>query len=124
MNQPTLMFLPEDVRHAVTLLRDRFPAICPVRVVMRDRQQMKDHTGRPCIGYAEFHQGRGQHFEISLCRSMSKQARFETLLHEWAHVLAWPCEDQDSAKHTAEWGVAYAKIWSWWFDDEAEQAAA
>lgn len=54
---------------------------------------------------------RGKLFEIRISKAMSFQERIDTLLHEWAHMLAWnsPNPNED---HGPEWGVAHARLYT------------
>lgn len=44
---------------------------------------------------------------IRIARNQSEQSRVESLLHEFAHVLAGPCKRD----HGRKWGIAYAKCY-------------
>jgi len=50
----------------------------------------------------------GKHFLISICSGISEESAKETLLHEYAHVLAWELSEDD---HGAEWGYQYSRIY-------------
>jgi hypothetical protein len=49
----------------------------------------------------------------------------ESLLHEWAHAYVWRkhLEADASTAHDAEWGVAYAAIYSAFFDKGGRRAS-
>lgn len=63
-------------------------------------------------------------FVIRLSHKLDEAAALETLIHEWAHALAWslecdrlmrddsiPEDDFQEQSHGASWGVAYARTW-------------
>jgi len=52
-------------------------------------------------------------FLIRIDRELEENAAVLTLIHEWAHALAWnTAYDQGLMEdHGPEWGVAYARIW-------------
>lgn len=37
--------------------------------------------------------------------------KIDSLIHEWAHAITWFGSERDQ-EHPAEWGIAYAKIYS------------
>jgi hypothetical protein len=67
---------------------------------------------------------RPHRFVIRLNNSMPQEQAVETLLHEWAHALAWNYsldklardpgvspEILDAASHDEAWGCAYSRVW-------------
>lgn len=67
---------------------------------------------------------RKNRFVIRLNRRMGEEQATETLLHEWAHALAWnfsldslaksPNVDRelfDYVSHDEAWGCAYSRVW-------------
>ena len=63
-------------------------------------------------------------FVIRLNNRLDEQGAIETVLHEWAHALAWNYsldslakqpdtdrEEFDRASHDEAWGVAYSRVW-------------
>lgn len=67
---------------------------------------------------------RKSRFVVRLNRTMNESQATETLLHEWAHALAWnysldrmardPDVDRElfeAASHDAAWGCAYSRVW-------------
>jgi len=46
-----------------------------------------------------------------LPRDLSRQELLDTLVHEWAHALAWTGRDEGLDHHDALWGVAYAQCY-------------
>jgi Zn-dependent peptidase ImmA (M78 family) len=72
---------------------------------------------------------RPKRFVVRLNSRMSEEMAIETLLHEWAHALAWnysldrlaenpeiePAEF-DRASHDEAWGCAYSRVWRAYLD--------
>jgi len=67
---------------------------------------------------------RKRRFVVRLNRAMNESQATETLLHEWAHALAWnysldrmardPDVDRqlfEAASHDEAWGCAYSRVW-------------
>jgi hypothetical protein len=67
---------------------------------------------------------RRHRFVVNLNDGMDQPQAIETLLHEWAHALAWsysldklardpdvPREDFEAASHDEAWGCAYSRVW-------------
>lgn len=67
---------------------------------------------------------RANRFVIVIADRLDQTRAIDTLLHEWAHALAWnhrldavakaPPEDPnvlERISHGAEWGVAYGLVW-------------
>jgi hypothetical protein len=67
---------------------------------------------------------RKRRFVVRLNRAMNEGQAVETLLHEWAHALAWnysldrmardPDVDRElfeAASHDEAWGCAYSRVW-------------
>ncbi len=67
---------------------------------------------------------RKRRFVVRLNRIMNESQAVETLLHEWAHALAWnysldrmardPDVDRElfeAASHDEAWGCAYSRVW-------------
>lgn len=51
-------------------------------------------------------------FRIKLDPALTGERLAEVLIHEWGHCLSWSSEHPDFLDHSAEWGVAYARIYS------------
>ena len=79
---------------------------------------------------------RKKRFVVRLNRSMTESQAVETLLHEWAHALAWNYSlDQmardpfvarelfEAASHDEAWGCAYSRVWRAWSVDQNTQRA-
>jgi len=67
---------------------------------------------------------RGSRFQICISRVLDEEAAIETLIHEWAHALAWnysidrlarakgiSATDFDRESHGPAWGVAYSVVY-------------
>lgn len=63
-------------------------------------------------------------FVVRLNNQMAQEQAIETLLHEWAHALAWnysldrlarepgvSAQVFDAASHDEAWGCAYSRVW-------------
>lgn len=47
-------------------------------------------------------------------KRLSEEAQIFSLIHEFAHAVAWRCSEQEcerESSHDAEFGIAYAQIW-------------
>lgn len=60
---------------------------------------------------------RGKRFTIALSkkRLRSQSDTIETLLHEWAHCVAWGLDEPDE-DHGAEWGRVFAQLYTLYYD--------
>ena len=47
-------------------------------------------------------------FRIRISNRMSEEMAIDTLVHEWAHILAW---DAPGDEHGPAWGRAYSKVY-------------
>lgn len=104
----------QEFRRVLARLREHCPAAKPV--VVRTSWLPPDILGE-CIR-------RPRRFVIRLNNSLRADQAVETLLHEWAHALAWnfsldrlsrlpgldPAEF-DRASHDEAWGCAYSRVW-------------
>jgi hypothetical protein len=83
----------------VKFLRAACPADLPVNV---RRTKMSDALDGDCSF-------RKEQYHIRVNRTLPEHEAIETLLHEWAHAVAWDrCHDDD---HCDEWGKAYSRIY-------------
>ncbi len=48
---------------------------------------------------------------IYLRPDLDREATIDTLLHEWAHVLAWRRHGPEVEDHGRSWGVAYGDVY-------------
>ena len=97
-------------RKMVRLLREECPPILPVRVYFRDMTKKTSFYN----AFAELKFGaddRPHHFIIVLDENMDWQAMWQTLLHEWAHVISWTSESDTVCDHDPEWGIAMSRIY-------------
>jgi hypothetical protein len=103
-----------DFRSVLVGLRAKCPAAMPV--VVRTAWLPPDTLGE-CIR-------RPARFVIRLSSRMNQQEAIDTLIHEWAHALAWNysldrmARDPDvnrelfeAASHDEAWGCAYSRVW-------------
>jgi len=87
-------------RRTLIWLRREFPAQHPVTVRSRPLKKLQGETEyrKDCSFY------------VRIRSDTSLDMRIDTILHEWAHCLAWFGADQEEF-HSGEWGLAYAKIY-------------
>ena len=76
-------------------LREQFPMDCHVEV---RRRPLKKECGNTIYD--------GRKYVIAVDSSQDWDGQVDTLVHEWAHVLAI----ESSYRHSDEWGVFYAKV--------------
>lgn len=97
------------MREVLRDLRSLEPTIVPVKV---RRRKLDD-----CWGYCALYRegdsdnGKPHYFLIVIDNRISKDLVAETLVHEWAHAVAWQ-EGKNVDDHGPEWGVTYARIYS------------
>jgi hypothetical protein len=85
-------------RKTIAWLKRNFPAQRPVYVKSKSIKKFHGLTDL-ITGY----------FLIEISRKQSYELRVDALLHEWAHCLTW-FSAEETAEHSAEWGIDYAKI--------------
>lgn len=90
----------------VKILKKECPPAFPVHV-RRIRMVDDGHCTR-----------KGNSFYIKVNKALSESQMIDTLLHEWAHALAWnhlhDVTDHKSFQlkvHDAAWGVAYSEVY-------------
>lgn len=74
----------------------------PEYAVSVRRLRMSEHLDGDC-------QFKGTFFRIRINRTLPEHEAIETLLHEWAHALAWTRCQYD--QHCDEWGKAYSRVY-------------
>lgn len=95
-------------------LRKSLPTDIPVKVVRRRMEyQLHGYTKRM-----------PKHYLVVLNNRLSASRQLETLLHEYAHCLAWTEQEcsGEPRDHCEAWGAAYASVWALIFDDEEPMA--
>lgn len=55
--------------------------------------------------------GKTPHFRIRIDRDAGDDLAYSILNHEWAHALAWNVGNQNITDHSAEWGVAFSRVY-------------
>lgn len=100
-------------RRLVRLLRRKCPPLLPVRVYLREG--IIDPTDRKVVGlsWLESWNDVPHHFVI-VCRRRCWDVIKDTLIHEWAHPLAWQVGHAKhlSKQHGPEWGLAFARVYT------------
>lgn len=97
-----------------SFLRENFKTPYPVEV------QYRRLEGRGVQRvYGETYR-RGRQLIITLDPRMILSDSIGIMIHEWAHAHVWRHETMEKGRvhHDAEWGLAYAKIYSAWHDRE------
>ena len=91
------------VRRVGRALRDECPPSMPVRVRLVNRSD----------GWIGSCAVRSRYYEIRLCfAGATIQELVDTLLHEWAHALAYGTTFRaEFDDHGPEWGVAYSRAY-------------
>ena len=90
-------------RILVRQLRHNFPVVGGVVHVRRC-------PIKGCCGVTIFN---GLDFRIRIDSKQAEQGQIDTLLHEWAHVLAIV----QAYRHEGPWGTLYAEIYDLWTND-------
>ena len=95
-----------EINRMMRSFRERFEPLHPVIV---RRVDMKGEWGDAGISVRK---GK-PHFLVRIEKSLSIEAQVLILIHELAHCLQWRSnEESRESDHDAEWGIAYARLWS------------
>jgi hypothetical protein len=89
----------ETYRKLVIFLKRACPPEHPVSV---RRLKLSERLDGDC----QFKEG---HFRVRINRNLPEHEAIETLLHEWAHTIAW--DKCHSDEHCDEWGKAYSRVY-------------
>jgi hypothetical protein len=84
-------------------LRDRLKRAYPDLVVSVLRCRVPRGIGGDCVRIAG-------DFRIRVSSGVSIQEQLDTLVHEWAHVVAWQ-EWELTGSHGKAWAAAYAEAY-------------
>lgn len=85
-------------------IRNELPCGNKLRVVLK--ADLVEH------GMCEFDTDRPERgFLITISKSGSEEHDIHILLHEYAHVLSWFCDEED---HGVAWQSAYGRIYRWY----------
>ena len=101
-------------RRTLAWLHRNFPTQHNIHVQSKLIKKNQGYTEYICDGSHKD----GEWFSIKIDRKQCFLLRIDTLIHEWAHCLSWSGAET-SEDHSAEWGIAYAKIyrtfieWNW-----------
>ncbi len=104
--------MPQHAKFLAALrdLRKKVPTAFPVQVRRKDIP-----ASECCFGTCTFD---GNIFKITIDKSISNDMAVETLIHEWAHVIAWTHEHDTVDDHGPEWGLAYSRVFRAFFEVE------
>lgn len=100
----------KTMRQALRILREEAPPLFPVRV---RRRRLETIWGQ--CRFVE--RGKTRYFSISVESRVPEPLVVETLIHEWAHAIAWQL-GKTVEDHGPEWGVAYARLYRLVVDSE------
>lgn len=97
----------ELYKNLVSVLKKKCPVAYPVSV---RRVKMVDRDGDCSLHKKKFY--------IRISKELCELSAIDTLLHEWAHALAWnhlhdalDWEEFEQRSHDASWGVAYSEVY-------------
>lgn len=95
-----------NFQQIVKRLRRDLPPLLPVRVYVRDQ------VGEGWLGATDlkFKGRKPTHFVVEVRRGHPQVMR-DTLMHEWAHAVAWRHGHETVCDHDPEWALAYARIY-------------
>lgn len=87
-------------------LRHEMPPLLPVRVYVREK------VGDGWLGctYLRFKDDKPSHFVIEI-KKCHNQIMRDTLMHEWAHAIAWRENHATVCDHDPEWALAYSRVY-------------
>ena len=88
-------------------LREDMPPLLPVRVYVRERINEEGWLGACSLKLRE---GKASHFVIEI-RKGGTQTMADTLMHEWAHAVAWREGHPTVSDHDPEWALAYSRVY-------------
>ena len=96
-----------ELRHAESMLRRTVPCRWPVVVTLRrGLVQSWGLAGCADVGISPRHRCRVAMIDID--ESLTGREAIDTLIHEYAHVVAWGTDKND---HGPNWGKAYARCY-------------
>jgi hypothetical protein len=104
--------IPRHLRELQKRLMAKAPPSRPVRVVIRSKES--EDFGFCSLGpkgYSIYVHLRVRDAWHPRGRAVTVAEAADTLVHEWAHALAWPSQHDDSNGHDGAWGRAYAKAY-------------
>jgi hypothetical protein len=93
------------LRSLIRLLRRDAPPLLPIRVYVRDKVG-DGWLGATTVKYDE--RDRPKHFMVEIRKSVGAVMR-DTVLHEWAHAVAWREGHETVCDHDPEWALAYSR---------------
>lgn len=123
--------LLDRMRQLENWLRLEFPADSPVRVRWMREVRSTDPKDPPEVRRAGYFgetwkEGRTYIITMSKRRCHTRSLAEETLMHEWAHTLAWNTGlrgNQCQGHHSDEWALSYGRIYRAWIDENGWEQA-
>ena len=104
--QVTAQLMDRSVLRMVKRLERYCPTEIPVKVILKDRAALYGDTDRKHDHYRVTVEA-GVSYVIPLpCGDLHSQK--DTLVHEWAHCVAWKADHSELQDHGTAWGLAYA----------------
>lgn len=97
---------PRGIGGLIDRLRAEMPPLLPVRVYVR-RALVDECQGTTDLRFAR---GKPSHFVIEIRRSVRAVMK-DTLMHEWAHAIAWHQGHETVCDHDPEWALAYSRVY-------------
>lgn len=89
-------------------LRRELPPLLPIEV-RRAKMRPRDHGDCDVLRRVD---GSPYKFRIRINAKLDAEAALHVLAHEWAHALSWSSDSDRIEEHSAEWGLAMARVWN------------
>jgi len=99
------------LRRRFEFLKKEFPVDAPVTLYIRKTAICDKKRNLRYNGWCSFNEKR---YYITINRDDDSPTQVDTLMHEWAHLVAgWTEHGRD---HSKKWGKAYADIYDYMID--------
>ena len=112
---PTPRSKRDRLHQVANFLRHEFSTPYPVTL----RIEKIPYEEGPCFGHVMLHRRR---FIIRIDPLLPWEIAVDYLLHEWAHCHAWAHQkiDKERPDHSDEWGLAYARIYRRFYEEDGD----